>query len=58
MRVLNNWKKIHSYAEEMHTYQTEDLNLILEKVYAELWKINETDYEPSCLKVMMSSLDR
>ena len=58
MRVLNNWKIIHSYAEEMHTYQTEDLNLIFEKFYTELREINKTDYESSCLKVMMSSLDR
>ena len=42
----------------MHTYQPEDLNLILEKFYAELRKTNGTDYEPTCLRVMMSSLDR
>ena len=42
----------------MQTYQPEDLNLILEKFYAELRKTNETDYEPACLRVMTSSLDR
>ena len=55
MRVFN---KTHSYTEEIHTYQPEDLNLILEKFYAELRKTNGTDYEPTCLRVMMSSLDR
>ena len=40
----------------MHTYQPEDLNIILEKFYAELRKANGTDYEPGCLRVMMSSL--
>ena len=58
MRVFNNWKITHSYTEEIHTYQPEDLNLILEKFYAELRKTNGTDDEQTCLRVMMSSLDR
>ena len=56
IRLFNNWKITHSYAEQLHTYQPEDLNLILEKFYAELRKTNGTDYEPACLRVMMSSL--
>ena len=41
----------------MHTDQLEYLNLILEKLYVELQKTNETDYEPACLiRAMMSSL--
>ena len=58
MRVFNNWKITHCYTEEIHRCQPEDLNLILEKFYAELRKTNGTDYEPACLKVMMSSFDR
>ena len=58
MRVLNNWKITHSYTEEILIYQPEDLNLILEKFYAELWRTNRTDYERTCLRVMMSSLGR
>ena len=58
MRVFNNWKITHSYTEEIHTYQPEDLNLILGKFYAELRKTNGTGYEPACLRVMMSSFDR
>ena len=58
MRVFNNWEITHSYTEEIHTYQPEDLNLILEKFYVELQKANGTDYEPAWLRVMMSSLDR
>ena len=58
MRVFNNWKITHSYTEEMHTYQPEDLNPILEKFYAELRKTNGTNYEPTCLRVMKSSLER
>ena len=54
MRVFNNWKITHCYTEEIHRCQPEDLNLILEKFYAELRKANGTDYEPACLKVMMS----
>ena len=46
MRVFNNWKITDSYTEEIHTYQPEDLILILEKFYAELGKTNGTDYEP------------
>ena len=58
MRVFNNWKTTHSYTEEIHTYQPEVVNLILEKFYAELQKTNRTDYEPTCLRAMMSSLVR
>ena len=58
MKEFNNWKITPFYTEKMHTYQPEDLNLILEKFYAELRKTNGTDYEPTCLRVMMSSLDR
>ena len=58
MRVFNHWKITHSYTEELHTYQPEDLNLILEKFYVELRKTNGNDYEPACLRIMMSSLDR
>ena len=56
--MFNNWKITHSYTEEIHTYQPEDLNLILDKFYAELRKTNGTDYQPTCLRVMMSTLDR
>ena len=41
MRVFNNWTITHSYTEEIHTCQPEDLNPILEKLYAELRKTNE-----------------
>ena len=58
MKVFDNWKITHSYTEEMHTYEPEYLNLILEKFYAELRKTNRTDIEPGYLRVMMSSLDR
>ena len=51
MRVFNNW-------EITHSYQPEDLSLIVEKFYAELPKTNGTNYEPTCLRVMMSSLER
>ena len=50
MTVFNNWKTTNSYTEEMHTYQPEDLNLILEKFYGELRKSNGTDFEPVYLK--------
>ena len=58
MRVFNNWKITHSDTEEMHTFQPEDLNLVLEKFCVELRKGNGTDYEPACLRVMTSSLGR
>ena len=58
MRVFNNWKITHSYTEEIHTYEPEVFNLILEKFYLELRKTKGTDYEPACLRVMMSSLNR
>ena len=55
--MFNNRKISHYYTGEMHTYQPEDLKLILEKFYAELRKTNETNYEPVCLRVMTNSLD-
>ena len=39
MKLFNSWTITHSYIEEMHTYQPEDLNLILE-----LRKTNGTNY--------------
>ena len=54
--MFNNRKITHSDTEEMHNHQPEDLNLVLEKFYAELRKVNGTDYEQACLRVMMSSL--
>ena len=56
--MFNNWKITHSDTEEMHNHQSENLNLVLEKFYAELRKANGTDYESAYLRVMMSSLDR
>ena len=53
--MFNNRKITHSDTEEMHNHQPEDLNLVLEKFYAELRKVNGTDYEQACLRVMMSS---
>ena len=41
MRVFNNWKITHSYTEEIHTYQPEDLNLILEKFIQNCEKLTE-----------------
>ena len=38
--MFNNGKITYSYTEEMHAYQPEDLNLILEKFYAEFRKTN------------------
>ena len=58
MRVLNNWKMTCSYTQKMYTYQPENLNLILDKLYAEQQKTIKTDSEPAFLRVMMSSLDR
>ena len=57
MSMFNNRKISHYYTGEMHTYQPEDLKLILEKSYVELRKTNETNYEPACLRVMTNSLD-
>ena len=59
MRVFNNWKITNSCTEEIHTYQPEDLNLsYLGKNLCRTAETNGTDYEPACLRVMMSSLDR
>ena len=41
MRVFKNWKITDSYTEEIHTYQPDDPNLIMDKFYAELRKLTE-----------------
>ena len=40
------------------SYEPAYLNVTLENFCAELRKTDGTDYEPACLKVMISDLDR
>ena len=58
LQLFNKWKETHTYTQEIHTYEPKELNVILERFYAELRKTDGKDYEPTCLRVMLSSLDR
>ena len=50
--------KISQLWEKIFNYTPVELNKILEKFYAEVRKNDGGHYEPSCLRVMMASIDR
>ena len=56
--VFQKWSKLRGLEKDIHEYKPDDLNEILKKFYVELRKTDGSDYEPNCLKVMLSSLDR
>ena len=58
LNVLNSWMSVRGYRKQATEYDPLELNSILERFYAELKKTDGNDYKPSCLRVMMSSIDR
>ena len=56
--VLKSWMDVRNYNQEVQKYQPVELNLILERFYAEVKKSDGKDYEPDCLRVMQSGIDR
>ena len=56
--VLNSWMPISGYRKQPSEYDPLELNSILERFYAELKKTDGKDYEPNCLRVIMSTIDR
>ena len=58
LRVYQSWAKIRRLNEQLETYQPSDLDVVLQRFYTEVRKMNGKEYEPDSLKVMMGSLDR
>ena len=57
-RVFSTWAESRSLEKQIELYQPNDLNKTLEQFYTEVRKVNGTEYEPDCLKVMLAALDR
>ena len=55
LRVFTDWKINHCYNVEIESYKPADSNVIFR---LHLWKTDGIDYNPACLRVMMSALDR
>jgi hypothetical protein len=51
---FNSWKESREIEQELHEIPPEELDKILQHLYAELVKSNGTDYEPESLRVMIA----
>ena len=59
VNAYNSWAEAKGYSvKQIFEYSPEELDKILHKFYAEIRKNNGDVYEPSCLNVMHTSLDR
>lgn len=56
--AYKNWAYERNMREDIENIPPLELNLILERFYAELRTKDGKEYEPECLAVMQSSLDR
>ena len=52
------WRKVRGIANELESIPVNDLDDILQSFFAEIRKSNGTEYEPECLRVMLSAMDR
>ena len=57
-RIFKAWASERGQNEELSSYVPSDLDEVLVNFYAELRKVDGQEYEPACLRVMRSSLDR
>ena len=57
-RIFKAWASERGQNEELLSYVPCDLDEVLVNFYAELRKVDGQEYEPACLRVMRSSLDR
>ena len=58
INVFKSWGKERGFSQKMEQYVPEDLDSILGKFYTELRKVDGTEYEPNCLRVMLGALER
>ena len=52
------WRKVRGIAKELENIPVNNLDSILQSFFAEIRKCNGTEYEPECLQVMLSAMDR
>ena len=57
-RIFKGWASERGQNEELSSYVPSDLDEVLVNFYAEQRKVDGQEYEPACLRVMRSSLDR
>ena len=58
VNTFSAWVKERGKPEDIRCYTPEVLNKTLCQFYAEIRKKDGTEYEPDCLQVMRSGLDR
>ena len=58
LNIWNLWAKERGYVKNIHEYNPQELDKILQQFYIEVRKENGDKYEPQCLNVMITALDR
>ena len=58
VNVFQSWAKERGFPQEVSAYEPENLDKTLCIFYTEIRKRDGNQYEPDCLRVMRSSLDR
>ena len=58
VNLYKNWATVRNICTEIHSFPPAELDKILARFYIEVRKEDGNDYEPSCLRVMISALDR
>ena len=58
LNVYRQWARNRNEPEDIEEIPPQQLNLLLERFYAEVKKRDGSDYEPECLGVMQAALDR
>ena len=58
VRVFEKWRGENSLEKNLEMILPEQLDKVLERFYASVYKQDGTDYEPGSLKVMQAALDR
>lgn len=58
VNCYNDWAKERGFRKEIFEYPPHELDTILQTFYVEVRKSDGQEYEPQCLNVMITSLDR
>ena len=58
IKRFETWQKVRGIANELENIPVNDLDSILQCFFAEILKSDGTEYEPECLRVMLSAIDR
>lgn len=58
VKIFEFWSTVRGIDKKLYQFEEMELNKVLERFYTELRKEDGTEYEPACLRVMISALDR